>query len=191
MGHPPPETAVYRYRADAEMTAQEFVARRGADWGRLEGLLKRGRRGRLGGLAPDDVLTLAGLYRQATPDLARARRGWPAEPVTAYLNRLVALGYSVVYRRSGDVGRRLADFYLRTLPQTYPACWPFVLAAGVLLFGPAIVAGLLVYVDPQLAFGIVPPQIINTVQHHQTWTNIPSDSRPAAGGLIMTNNINV
>jgi uncharacterized membrane protein SpoIIM required for sporulation len=173
------------------MTAQEFVTRRGADWGRLEELLKRGRRGRLGGLAPDDVLTLAGLYRQATADLARARRDWPAEPVTAYLNRLVALGYSVVYRRSGDVGRRLADFYLRTLPQTYRACWPFILASGLLLFGPAIMAGLLVYVDPQLAATIVPPQIINTVQHHQTWTNIPSDSRPAAGVLIMANNINV
>src|SRR5205807_6115604 len=102
--------------ADAEMTAQEFVGRRSPDWARLEGLLKRGRRGRLGGLAADDVLTLAGLYRQATADLALARRDWPAEPVTAYLNRLVALGYSVVYRRSGDVGRRVADFYLRTLP---------------------------------------------------------------------------
>src|ERR1700716_2067687 len=171
MGHPPPETAVYRYRADAEMTAQEFVARRGADWGRLEGLLKRGRRGRLGGLAPDDVLTLAGLYRQATPDLARARRGWPAEPVSAYLNRLVALGYSVVYRRSGDVGRRVADFYLRTLPETYRACWPFLVASSLLLFGPALMAWLVIAVDPQLAYRIAPPEIIYLVQHHRTWTN--------------------
>jgi uncharacterized membrane protein SpoIIM required for sporulation len=174
-----------------DLTAQEFVARRGTDWARLEDLLKRGRRGRLGGLAPDDVLTLAGLYRQATADLARARRDWPAEPVTAYLNRLVALGYSVVYRRGGDVGRRLAEFYRRTLPQTYRACWPFVVASALLLFGPAIVAGVLVYVDPQLAYSIVPPQIISTVQHHQTWTNIPSDQRPATGVLIMANNLNV
>ena len=54
------------------MTAQEFVTRRSPDWARLEALLKRGRRGRLGGLEPDDVLSLAGLYRQATADLARA-----------------------------------------------------------------------------------------------------------------------
>jgi uncharacterized membrane protein SpoIIM required for sporulation len=171
------------------MTAQEFVARRSPDWARLEGLLKRGRRGRLGGLAPDDVLTLAGLYRQATADLARARRDWPAEPVTAYLNRLVALGYSVVYRRSGDVGRRVADFYLRTLPQTYRASWPFLVASALLLFGPALIAYLMIVLDPQLAYRIASPEIIYLVQHHRTWTNIPSAERPAAGVLIMTNNI--
>ncbi len=171
------------------MTAQEFIARRSPDWARLEALLKRGRRGRLGGLEPDDVLALAGLYRQATADLARARRDWPAEPVTAYLNRLVALGYSVVYRRSGDVGRRVAEFYLRTLPQTYRACWPFVLAASLLLFGPALLAFALILVDPQQAYRIAPPDIINLVQHHRTWTNIPGPARPATGVVIMANNL--
>jgi uncharacterized membrane protein SpoIIM required for sporulation len=173
------------------MTADEFVTRRSPDWASLEALLKRGRRGRLGGLQPDDVLTLAALYRQATADLARARRDWPAEPVTAYLNRLVAIGYSVVYRRSGNVGRRLAEFYLRTLPRTYRASWPFVSASALLLFGPALIAFLMIALNPQLASSIVPPQIINLVQHHQTWTNIPPEARPATGGLIMTNNIQV
>ncbi|TMD54270.1 MAG: stage II sporulation protein M [Chloroflexi bacterium] len=173
------------------MRADEFVARRSADWARLEGLLKRGRRGRLGGLQPDDVLNLAGLYRQATADLARARRDWPAEPVTSYLNRLVALGYSVVYRRSGDVGRRLAGFYLETLPRTYRESWPFLAAAALLLFGPALIVFLMVLASPQLAFSIAPPEIITIVQRHQTWTNIPASARPAASGLIMANNINV
>ena len=171
------------------MRAQEFVDRRSPDWARLEELLKRGRRGRLGGLQPEEVLSLAGLYRQATADLARARRDWPAEPVTAYLNRLVALGYSVVYRSSGNVGRRLAEFYLRTLPRTYRACWPFIAAAGLLLFGPALVAFALILANPQLAYHIAPPEIINLVQHHRTWTNIPSEARPTTGVLIMTNNL--
>ena len=173
------------------MRADEFVARRSADWAQLEALLKRGRRGRLGGLQPDDVLTLASLYRQATADLARARRDWPAEPVTSYLNRLVALGYSVVYRRSGNVGRRLAAFYLETLPQTYRASWPFLAAAALLLFGPALVVFLMVLASPQLAYSIAPPEIVTIVQRHQTWTNIPANARAAAAGLIMTNNINV
>ena len=173
------------------MRADEFVARRSADWGRLEDLLKRGRRGRLGGLEPDEVLALASLYRQATADLARARRDWPAEPVAAYLNRLVALGYSVVYRRGGNVGRRLAEFYLRTLPRTYRACWPFLAAAGLLVFGPALLAFVMILANPQLAYAIAPPEIINLVQHHRTWTDIPPSARPAEGGLIMTNNIRV
>jgi len=137
------------------------------------------------------VLTLAGLYRQATADLARARRDWPQEPITVYLNRLVGLGYSVVYRRSGDLGRRLAEFYLLTLPRTYRAAWPFLAASALLLFGPALVAFLAILANPQLASSIAPPDIISVVQHHQTWTNIPPSARPAMGGLIMANNINV
>ena len=173
------------------MKADEFVSRRGADWARLEDLLRRGRRGRLGGLGPDDVLILASLYRRATADLARARRDWPAEPVTAYLNRLVSLGYSVVYRRGGNVGARLAEFYRETLPRTYRASWPYLAAAALLLFGPALVVYLLVIVDPQLAYSVAPPQIISIAQQHKVWTHIPPDARPAAAGLIMTNNINV
>jgi len=137
------------------------------------------------------VLTLASLYRQATADLARARRDWPQEPTTAYLNRLVGLGYSVVYRRSGDIGRRLAEFYLRTLPRTYRAAWPFLAASAILLFGPALVTFLAILANPQLAYAIAPPDIITLVQHHRTWTDIPPSARPSAGGLIMTNNINV
>ena len=126
-----------------------------------------------------------------TPRGRNAPKDWPAEPVTAYLNRLVALGYSVVYRRSGDVGRRVAGFYLRTLPQTYRACWPFIVASAALLFGPAAIAFLLVVVDPQLAYQFAPPDIISLVQHHRTWTSIPASERPATGVLIMANNINV
>lgn len=173
------------------MRPDQFIASRSADWARLEELLKKARRGRFGGLAPDDVLAVAGLYRRATADLARARRDWPSEPLTAYLNRLVGLGYSVVYRRSGNVGRRLAEFYLRTLPRTYRGAWPFLAASALLLFGPALVAYGLILADPQLAYSVVPPEIIYLAQHHRTWTDIPAQSRPAMGGLIMTNNINV
>jgi uncharacterized membrane protein SpoIIM required for sporulation len=173
------------------MRADEFVARRSGDWARLEDLLRRGRRGRLGGLAPGEVLTLASLYRQATADLARARRDWPAEPLTAYLNRLVGLGYSVVYRQGGNIGRRLAEFYLRTLPRTYRGAWPFLAASALLLFGPALVAFVVILANPQLAYSFAPPDVINQVQHHRTWTNIPPAQRPAMGGLIMANNINI
>ena len=145
----------------------------------------------MGGLRPEEVLSLAGLYRQATADLARARRDWPQERVTAYLNRLVGLGYSVVYRGGGDLRRRLAEFYLRTLPRTYRRSWPFLGASAVALFGSALVTYLAVLVHPQLVYSIVPPDIIAIVQQHRTWTSIPAGQRPSEGVLIMTNNINV
>jgi len=88
-------------RHDGPMRADEFVTRRRPEWDRLEKLLARAGTGRIGGLRPTEVLSLAGLYRRATADLARAKRDWPTEPVAAYLNGLVARGHAAVYREAG------------------------------------------------------------------------------------------
>ena len=171
------------------MHADEFVRRRRPEWERLEGLLGRAGGSRLGGLRPGEVLTLATLYRRATADLARAQRDWPTEPVAAYLNGLVARGHAAVYRQGGDVGQRLRTFYTRTLPQTYRGAAPFLLASAALLFIPAAISFLLVFVDPQRAFAIVPGDIVLRVRNHQLWTQIPPSDRALMSGVLMTNNI--
>jgi uncharacterized membrane protein SpoIIM required for sporulation len=169
--------------------SEEFVALRRDDWNRLEDLLARGGAGHLNALAPAQVLTMAALYRRATADLARAQRDWPDEPVHRYLNGLVGRGHGVVYRRGGRVWRRIRDFYLEGLPRTYQAAWPFLVAAGALLFVPAIVSYFVVLANPDAASGIAPQAIIDGVRHHKLWTDIPPETRVATAGLIMTNNI--
>jgi uncharacterized membrane protein SpoIIM required for sporulation len=171
--------------------ADEFVQRRQDSWSRLESLLKRASGSRLGGLRPDEVLTLAALYRRSTADLAKAQRDWPDEPVTRYLNGLVARGHAALYREGGDVFRRLRRFYAITLPQTFRASGAFILAAAGLLFVPAVVAYFAVLSNPGLASAFVPEEIINRVHHHQLWTQIAEADRPLMAGLIMTNNIQV
>jgi uncharacterized membrane protein SpoIIM required for sporulation len=171
--------------------ADEFVQRRQDSWSRLESLLKRASGSRLGGLRPDEVLTLAALYRRSTADLARAQRDWPEAPVTRYLNGLVARGHAALYREGGDVFRRLRRFYAATLPQTFRASGAFILAAAGLLFIPALVAYIAVLNNPGLASAFVPEDIINRVHHHQLWTQIAEADRPLMAGLIMTNNIRV
>ena len=173
------------------MRADEFVTRRRPAWARLEDLLKRARRGRPGGLGPHEVMELAALYREATADLALARRDWPQERVALYLNGLVAQGHSVVYRRGGEVRRRLAEFYLRTLPRTYRESWRYLAASAALLFVPALIAFFVVLARPDLQYSVAPPAILQQVQQHRTWTNIRPEDRPFEAGLIMTNNINV
>lgn len=164
--------------------------RRREDWARLERLLDRASGGSLT-LAPEDALQLAGLYRQATADLARARRDWPDERVEVYLNGLVSRGHAIVYRRRLPLLPRLVEFYTRTLPRTYRGAYPFLLAAAALLFVPAITTYLLVLADPALASQVAPPEVIARAQRHETWTNIPSGDRPFMAGLIFTNNLNV
>jgi uncharacterized membrane protein SpoIIM required for sporulation len=169
--------------------AEDFVSQRREDWNRLEDLIARAGGRRLGGLSPAQVLSMAALYRRATADLARAQRDWRGEPVHRYLNGLVARGHATIYRRSAPVWRRVATFYTDTLPSTYRHAWPYLLAAGALLFGQAIVAFFAVLISPQTAYSVVPQGVIDAVHHHRLWTQIPPDQRAAYGGLIMTNNI--
>ena len=171
------------------MRAQDFIESRREDWNRLEDLLARAGGGNLNRLAPAQVLTMAALYRRATADLARAQRDWPGEPVHRYLNGLVARGHGTVYRRGGDVRRRVKEFYTETLPRTYREAWPYVLASAALLFVPAIVSFFVVLVNPDTAYALAPPELIDQVHHHQLWTNISPGARVEAAGLIMTNNI--
>jgi uncharacterized membrane protein SpoIIM required for sporulation len=171
------------------LRADEFVAQHREDWNRLEDLLARAGGGNLNGLAPAQVLTMAALYRRATADLARAQRDWPGEPVHRYLNGLVARGHGTVYRRGGEVWKRIRAFYTETLPRTYRESAPYLLAAGALLFVPAIVSYFVVLANPDAAYAIASPQLIDQVHHHQLWTHIPPEARVVEGGLIMTNNI--
>ncbi|MHB8588705.1 MAG: stage II sporulation protein M [Candidatus Dormibacteraceae bacterium] len=171
------------------MRAEDFVALRRDDWNRLEDLLAGAGGGNLNGLGPEQVLTLAALYRRATADLARAQRDWPGEPVHRYLNGLVARGHGTVYRRGGEVRKRIRAFYTETLPRTYRDSAPYLLAAGALMFVPAIVSYFVVLANPDAAYAIASPQLIDSVRHHQLWTHIPAGARVEAGGLIMINNI--
>jgi len=171
--------------------ADEFVSRRRPEWDRLEKLLTRTGTSRVGGLRASEVLSLAALYRRATADFARAQRDWPTEPVAGYLNGLVARGHAAVYRQGGNLGERIAIFYKRTLPQTYREAAPYLIAAALLLFGPALVAFVAITLDPKLAYALVPAELVQLVRSHHLWTQIPVDRRPLMSGVIMTNNINV
>jgi uncharacterized membrane protein SpoIIM required for sporulation len=173
------------------MRAEDFVARRRDDWNRLEDLIARAGAGHMNALTPAQVLTMAALYRRATADLARAQRDWPGEPVQRYLNGLVARGHGVVYRRTGAVWQRIKRFYVETLPGTYRASWAYLLAAGALMFVPAIISFFVVLANPDAAYAIADPRLIDQVHHHQLWTQIPPDERIQVAGLIMVNNIYV
>ena len=173
------------------MRSEEFVAIRRLEWNRLEDLLARAGAGHLNALTPAQVLTMAALYRRATADLARAQRDWPDEPVHRYLNGLVARGHGVVYRRGGEVWRRIRRFYVETLPRTYRGAWPYLLAAAALLFVPAFIAFFIVLTNPDAAYAIADPRLIERVHHHQLWTQIPQDERVQVAGFIMVHNIQV
>ncbi len=59
------------------------------------------------------------------------------------------------------------------------------------MFVPALISFFVVLANPDAAYAIASPQLIDRVHHHQLWTQIPQDERVQVAGLIMVNNIYV
>lgn len=175
------------------MTPDEFVLKRHPAWRELENLL--GRAGRdLRGLTEPELASLGKLYRQATSDLALAQRDFPGEPVTRYLNQLVARGHPIIYRGRPSDRRQLTRFYASGFPRIYRDLWPYTAASFLLFLIPALFAFVTVWRQPETvtAFaGSGVESIVEEVESGEMWTDIAPALRSAGASLILTNNIQV
>lgn len=175
------------------MLAEDFIALRRAAWEQLTALLNRARNG-LQGLSADELQTLGRLYRQATADLAVARRDFPKHPVSDYLNTLVARGHSEVYRGKSARMSQFVTFVTSTFPHSFRATWGYTLAAFLMFFLPALVSFILAYRDPDSATLLMPgiEDVITDIRNEREWwKQINEDGRAASSSFIMTNNIRV
>src|SRR6266545_7060419 len=97
---------------------EQFVAYRRPQWERLSLLLDRASSPR-GRLSVADYDELARLYRRATSHLAIARRDFPNDRATLFVNQLVARAHSIIYRERPTPFRRLRRFLSSELPREY------------------------------------------------------------------------
>jgi uncharacterized membrane protein SpoIIM required for sporulation len=168
---------------------ERFVSDRRAAWARLEALVREagGRPERLG---PDGVRELGTRYRAAAADLALARRRFPSDPVTARLERLVAVGRQAVYgsRRSRP---NLIAFFGRGYWQRVRERPVALAVAATLLFGAAALAALWGATDPGAAAGVVPGDFIDAAQPPQGNRGLSTADSAAFSSSIFTNNIQV
>jgi uncharacterized membrane protein SpoIIM required for sporulation len=169
---------------------ERFVAARRARWERLNTLIGRAASPR-SGLSVAELEELTSLYRRATSDLATARRDFPDDRSTAFVNQLVARGHSVIYREPATPLSGLRRFAIRTLPAEFRSAWPFLVAAAALFVGPLIAALIAVSVAPEAATLMLPAAVISEVQSGGGWFDIELPKRPLAASLIMTNNLQV
>jgi uncharacterized membrane protein SpoIIM required for sporulation len=175
------------------MHAEDFIKRKRGSWERLSALLDRAGSG-LAALSAEEIQELGRLYRQASSDLAAARRDFPRHQVSAYLNGLVARGHGAIYRDDDGRGGRVGLFFLETFPRVFRATWPFTLAAFLMFLLPAALAFGLTYRDPTLASALMPGAegvIDNVREGTEWWQRINEDGRSLSSAEIMTNNIGV
>jgi uncharacterized membrane protein SpoIIM required for sporulation len=169
---------------------ERFVATRRPRWERLNALLNRAGSPR-GGISVDDLEELARLYRQTTSDLATARRDFPTDRSTQYVNQLVARGHAVIYREPATAAGQLKRFFTRGLPPEYRAAWPYVIAAAALFFVPLIASLIAVAISPDAANLFLPSSVLSEIKAGAEWFDTELPRRSLSASLIMTNNIRV
>lgn len=174
------------------MVAEEFIAAKRPAWERLQHLLKRVQSRRLASLSAQELMELGRLYRQATSDLAVARRDFPNHGVVSFLNNLVGRAHGEIYRNEATTWQRLRDFVLLHFPQTWRATLPFTLTAFLFFAIPALVAFVVSWRDPSQAGVLFPgAERMADLIRDQTewWQDINTTGRGSNATLIMSNNI--
>jgi len=171
-----------------------FIARRERGWERLEALLARVDRTGLRDVGRDELRELALLYRAATTDLAAARSRAYGDELRAYLNRLTARAYAVVYAGSARGGwSRVATFARSTFPREFRRSGAIVAATSALFIVAWIVAYTFVAIRPANAYAFLPASAIPTITKSLHDSNFGFDrtQAPAVSSMIITNNIRV
>lgn len=175
------------------MRADEFYQSRKNDWETLSQLLDQSQTD-WRGLSEVQVRDLARLYRATTSDLALAKRDFPRNEITVYLNQLVARAHAVVYRSEPLALSRLWRFATTGFPRLFRETWVFSIVAALFFILPAIASGLITYARPESATLLLPPEVhdlIGIVEDKELWIDIPVEERPYASAFIMRNNIQV
>jgi uncharacterized membrane protein SpoIIM required for sporulation len=175
------------------MNVDKFYQSRRKEWELLSHLLDSGQRD-IQRLSPKDVEMLASLYREASSDLALAKRDFPNHQVTRYLNQLVARAHALLYQGEPLAFRRLWDFVAAGFPRLFRETAVFTLAAFLMFAVPALVAGIGIALDTDRAQWLLPEgaqRLIPIVEDRSLWIDIPIEKRPYASSFIMQNNIQV
>ena len=169
-----------------------FVSRdEGRSWTELEALLNRIEGSGLRGFDAEDIEALGRAYRQVVSDLAVARRDFPDDQLTVWLNALAARAHLRLYSAPPPAWRRLGEFFWTDFARRFRAAWPYLVLSAALLFVPAVAAYVGALVDPTLREALVPAQLRRTLEQGHTWTEMAPALRPAMATFIFTNNIQV
>lgn len=172
------------------ISVDRFVEDRRARWSRLAALVASAQ-GRVTRLSAEETLELGQLYRAATGDLAIAQRDFKRDAVAERLNDLVAAAHAIVYSEAPASRGRIWRVVSREIPQSARASLPYTLAAFLLVLVPCVVTLVAGLMDPQVAAGALPQAEREELVRRVPGSEIPIESRPFAGPLIIANNIYV
>ncbi|MGE1175991.1 stage II sporulation protein M [Pseudomonas sp. BW7P1] len=137
-----------------------FETRHKAEWERFTLALERLERGK----DTSQVADFPKAYRRLCQHLALAQeRGYSSFLIDS-LQQQVLRGHQQLYRHRSRLSANLLGFILAGFPRLVRAEWRVVLAAALLFFGSLIGFGVLVYLNPELIYNLLPAEQVREMQ---------------------------
>jgi uncharacterized membrane protein SpoIIM required for sporulation len=172
------------------MVSIHWIDKRKGHWERLEQLVRQAGSG-LAKLNHEELQELGLLYRQTTSDLAVILEDVSSPQLAAYLNQLLARSHNLIYMGQRPKARGIVNFYIHTYPRIFRETLPQTLLVTA-VFVVALLAGWAVTLrDPGFAHRLLGPQMIESIDRREMWTQSVVTMKPVAASSITTNNLTV
>jgi uncharacterized membrane protein SpoIIM required for sporulation len=173
------------------LISARWLEKRRPFWSRLEQFVGAKARQSVSSLKPSELQELALLYRQTASDLATVREDATATQLTIYLNQLLGRAHNLIYMGRRAKPRGIWSFYKDTFPAIFRETFPDTLTAFIIFLAAGVAAFLVALADPAFPRYLLGGQMIDTIEHHQMWTQSIVTVKPLASSAILTNNLSV
>jgi uncharacterized membrane protein SpoIIM required for sporulation len=173
------------------MPSARWLSKRRPYWERLTESVERSGRSGVRNLSHKELQELGLLYRQAAADLAAVREDPLEQGLARSLNQLLSRAHNLLYAGRKRSGWGIVKFYREDFPRTFRETFNYTLAAALLFLFAGLTGALLTLHDAAFERYFVGPEMMETIEHHQMWTESVLSVKPLASSKIMTNNIGV
>ena len=168
------------------MNLEAFTAGRQARWAELEARTATLAGSRLRSLRAEDVERFEILYRRAASDLAIARRDFPDQAITEYLNSLCGRAHVLLNRGSPPRLRNALRYFATGAPRVFRANAGYFLASLALLLAGTLAGWLAYDLRPDLRGLLVPNSLFAEMAQGSPASACPSPSWPPPASFCTT-----
>jgi uncharacterized membrane protein SpoIIM required for sporulation len=172
------------------MISIRWLEKRKPYWARLEALVQKSGRSVVS-LSHSELQELGLLYRQSASDLAAVREDASNKPLAVYLNQLLGRAHNLIYYGHKTKASALLRFYGETYPRVFRETLPQTLLALGVFAVTGLAAWMITLHDPGFAHRLLGPQMMETIERREMWTQSVVTVKPLASSGIMTNNLSV
>jgi len=173
------------------MISTRWLEKRKAYWARLELLVDRSNKGGISALDHRELQELGLLYRQTASDLATVREDVTSSQLSFYLNQLLGRAHNLIYMGHKQKISGIVRFYGQTFPQVFRETFRQSLLAFLIFAATGIATWAVTIHDPSFAHRLLGPQMMDTIEKKEMWTQSIVAIKPLAASGIMTNNLAV